>query len=93
MRHYLQLEDRPEVKVQFDHEEDGRYVIHVYEIVGNGEESHDSHSRLVLRRSEDAKDRINVLKAKMPYPVTNARSHGLRVRKGTLCGRKGVPFS
>ena len=40
VRNYLQLEDRPEVKVQFDHEEDGRYVIHVYEIVGSGEESH-----------------------------------------------------
>lgn len=40
VRNHLDLTNRPEVKVQYDHEEQGRYVIHVYEIVGEGEASH-----------------------------------------------------
>lgn len=40
VRRHLELDSRPEVKVQYDHDEDGRYVIHVFEIVDQGESSH-----------------------------------------------------
>lgn len=40
VREHLELTNNPGVKVDYDHDEGGRYVIHVYEIVGDGEMAH-----------------------------------------------------
>lgn len=40
VRRHLDLDDSPEVNVRYDHEEEGKYVIQVFEIVGQGEDSH-----------------------------------------------------
>lgn len=40
VRKHLELENRPEIHIQYDHDEQGRYVIQVYEAVGQGETSH-----------------------------------------------------
>lgn len=40
VRKHLELENQPEMHVQYDHDEQGRYVIQVYEVVGQGDTSH-----------------------------------------------------